>query len=170
MFKLMKLMNLRFQFRRRKGTLLLAVLLGRIVAVAGPSEPAASARPSTSPGATATNVVVEIPQSVFEMPSATDAVKDPFFPNSTRYAALTTTKTNTPAALLGDLVLKGLSGRPDAPLATINNITFGVGEEREVRILTGRVRVRCVEINLKDEIVVIEAGGQRRELRFPRLK
>lgn len=166
------IMKPRFDFFRHRTPLLIVALLGQAVMCAAPPQPAAPAKAPAASAEVSTNVVLEIPQSVFVMPSATESAKDPFFPNSTRLAALvaTTANTNRTAVIAADLVLKGLSGRADAPLATINNITFGVGEELEVRTSTGRIRVRCVEINLNDETVVIEAGGARRELRFPRRK
>jgi hypothetical protein len=163
-------MQPRLQFYRQKKALWVAVLLGQIAVVAASAKPAASAKSSASPRAGITNQVVEIPQSVFEMPSATDKVKDPFFPNSTRLNPVPGPITKRPEAILADLVLKGLSGRPESPLATINNVTFGVGEQHDVSILTRRVPVRCLEINLNDETVTIEAAGQRRVLRFPRRK
>lgn len=162
-------MKLRFQIRRPGATLLLAALLVRAAVHAGPPQPAAPAKVPAPSAVSPTNVVMGIPPSVFFVPSATQAVKDPFFPNSTRLAVLTTTKTNPPGAVT-DLALQGLSGTAARPLATINNRIFEPGEEQEVVTPSGKVRVRCVEINLKDESVVIEAGGGRRELRFPRRK
>lgn len=159
-----------FQFPRQKKTLLVAVLSGHIAVVAASANPAASAKASASSRAAITNQIVKIPQSVFEMPSVADRdkVKDPFFPDSTRFNPRPGPIPSPPTVILADLVLKGLSGRPEAPLATINNVTFGVGEEHRVSILKGRVLVRCLEINLGNETVTIEAAGQRRVLRFPR--
>jgi hypothetical protein len=148
----------------------LALLLAQTAMQAAPPQPAAPAKAPASPAPAPTNVVAEIPRSIFVVSSATQAVKDPFFPNSTRLGVLPTSKTNQPAAIAVDLVLKAIFGTTDRPLATINNATFGAGEEREVLTLAGKVRVRCVEIRLKDEAVVIELGGERRELRFPKRK
>jgi hypothetical protein len=165
-------MKPRFQSfpRHRMSGLLLAVLLGRAAMQAGPPQPAAAAKAPASPAPAPTNIVAEIPRSIFVTSSATQAVKDPFFPNSTRLGTMITSKTNQPAATAVDLVLKAIFGTTDRPLATINNTTFGAGEEREVLSPTGKVRVRCVEIRLKDESVVIEISGERRELRFPKRK
>jgi hypothetical protein len=153
----------RLEIRRRAAGILLAALSGAMTALAGGAA-ATDAKLSAATNAAA------IPQSVFTLPSANSSVKDPFFPKSTRLAAMERIPTNRVAVVAADLVLKGLSGRPDAPLATINDMTFGVGEERDVRTAAGRVRVRCVEINLGDESVVVEVAGTRRELRFPRRK
>ena len=156
--------------RHRMSGLLLAALLGQAAMQAGPPQPAAPPKASTSRAPAPTNVVAEIPRSIFVVSSTTQAVKDPFFPNSTRFAAVTTTRTNVAGAAVVDLALKAIFGTTDRPLATINNATFGAGEEREVLTLAGKFRVRCVEIRLPDETVVIEIGGERRELRFPKRK
>ncbi|MCU0782630.1 MAG: hypothetical protein MUF81_01010 [Verrucomicrobia bacterium] len=164
-------MKLRFQIRRRGATLLLAALLGRAAVHAGPPQPAAPAKAPAPAAVSLTNGVMEVPPSVFVVASATQAVRDPFFPNSTRLAAaMMTTSTNVTGAAVSDLALKGLSGTAARPLATINNRILEPGEEQEIVTSAGKVRVRCVAINLKDESVVIEAGGTRRELRFPRRK
>jgi hypothetical protein len=148
----------------------LALLLSPAALRAGPADPAAPARATASPALAPTNVVAEIPRSIFVVSSATQAVKDPFFPNSTRLGIVTTSKTNQPVAIAADLALKAIFGTPDRPLATINNATFAPGEEREVATSSGKVRVRCVEIRLKDETVIVEAAGSQRELRFSRRK
>lgn len=161
------IMKPRFDFFRPRVSLLVVALLGQAVMRAAP----AKAPPAPGVGAISTNVVLEIPQSVFVVSSTTQAVRDPFFPNSTRLAAVTTARTNvTGAAVVAGLALKAIFGTESRPLATINNATFEVGEEQEVLTPAGKVRVRCVDIKPTDEIVVVEAGGVRRELRFPRRK
>ena len=62
------------------------------------------------------------------------------------------------------LDLKGISGPVGRRLAIINNQTFAVGEEQEVTVNSGRVRVVCKEI--KDDSVVVVANGQERILRL----
>lgn len=110
----------------------------------------------------------EIPRSVFLLSSPTQTLKDPFFPNSTRLSAALAAKSpgqkkDAPAA---ELALKALFGTPARPFATINATTLGVGEEQDVLTSAGRVRVRCLEINLAAQSVLVEVGGSRRELRF----
>jgi hypothetical protein len=110
-----------------------------------------------------------IPQSAFSFPSTPKEGKDPFFPSSTRpYAvAAANAKTNMPAIVSNvPLHLSGVSGSLARPLAIINNRTFAVGEENDVMTDAGRVRIRCLDIDVKRELVLVQAGGQRRELRL----
>jgi acetolactate synthase small subunit len=61
------------------------------------------------------------------------------------------------------MVLKGLSGTKDKPLAIINNYTFAEGEEAEVRVINQLYRVKVVEI--KERAVMIQVNGtEPREL------
>jgi hypothetical protein len=103
------------------------------------------------------------PRSVFVVPTSPQDGRDPFYPNSPRPYE------NAPAAkaVVGDvrsLVLKGISGPPDHRLAIINNRTLAVGDEQDLATPQGRVHIRCVEI--KDNSVVIESGGQNHELKY----
>ncbi len=107
-----------------------------------------------------------IPQSVFSLPKSPKEGQDPFFPGSARLFGEVTTKTNAPANATA-LALKAVAGSPGHRFATINNIVFAEGEEREVSIAGGRIKVRCVEI--QDEAVVVEANGARRTLRMRQL-
>jgi len=165
-------MKARLTFLRHGTPLLVWALLGQVALRAAASQPAAPDKTAASSAAESSRVVPEIPRSVFLTSSPTQDLRDPFFPDSTRFAAMAPVKTNATGSavvrMATDLVLKGLSGRVDAPLATINDVVFGLGEVREVETATGRVRVRCVSINTEEETVVIEAAGQQRELRFPR--
>ena len=107
------------------------------------------------------------PQSVFVIPKTPTAGKDPFFPNATRvYNLDTPVKLKDPVASVGDLMLKGISGTAVEPLAIINNTTFTRGEENDVITTAGRMRVRCVEINMVRGTVLVQVGGERRELRL----
>jgi hypothetical protein len=61
-------------------------------------------------------------------------------------------------------VYRGFSGG-EHKVATINGYPFSEGEEAEISVPGGRrTKVRCIEI--KGETVVIEVGGERRELRL----
>ena len=51
-------------------------------------------------------------------------------------------------------------------MAIINNHTFAVGDEGDVRTANGEVHLRCVEI--RAGVVVIEINGTRRELTIAR--
>jgi len=131
----------------------------RLTAQAGSaSKPVAATPPSgAKPDPTS------IPRSIFEIPKTAKEGRDPFFPNSARPYGTAVTRTNPVPAVL-NLALKALSGPPTHRLATINNVTFAVGEENEVLAGTTRVRVRLLEI--KDDAVEIEAAGIRRTLRM----
>jgi hypothetical protein len=111
-----------------------------------------------------------IPQSVFVIPSNPKQGRDPFFPESGRFASTGSSTNAKPVSTtsLAALILQGISGSPDHRLAIINGRTLAEGEETEISIGNARVHFRCVEI--KEDTVVIEMGSERRELRFrPRL-
>lgn len=109
----------------------------------------------------------EIPRSVFTIPSETTEGRDPFFPNLVDSEASTKAgksgKTGGKPAT-AEFVLQGISGSGDRRLAVIGGHSFAAGEESDVLVPTGRVRIRCLEI--KDDSVIIEIGGERREIRF----
>ncbi len=128
--------------------------------------------PSAKPGAgkneaTAPAELLPPPQSVFVIPKKPTEGKDPFFPNATRiYASDTPVKLTTPVSPVGELSLKGISGTAAEPLAIINTTTFTTGEENDVITSVGRMRIRCVAINMGNGTVLVQAGGERRELRL----
>jgi hypothetical protein len=63
------------------------------------------------------------------------------------------------------LRLQGISGGAEKRLAIINNRTFDIGEEAELRIDAKPLKVRCLEI--RDRSVLIEINGHRQELALP---
>jgi hypothetical protein len=75
-----------------------------------------------------------------------------------------------PAPIVVDLALKGFSGTDEKPLAIINTTNFEIGEESDVITKAGRMKIRCLEINRTNGTVVIQLGGERRELRLAPLK
>lgn len=99
-----------------------------------------------------------VPQSVFV--DDANVGKDPFFPRSTRRGAQL--KTVALVEAVPDLLLKGVSGTAARRLAIINNRTFEVGEESELKSNGQSVRVKCVEI--KDKSVTVQINGVSREL------
>jgi hypothetical protein len=132
----------------------------------------AAAAPASAPAVAAkVEKVVEIPRSVFLQPLTRDEGKDPFFPQSMRpYARqpvlVPVTPTNVPPPVVNvDLKLKGISGTAEKPLAIINNVTLTEGEERDVMTNTGKQRIKCLQI--KGEVVLVQIGIERRELRLP---
>ena len=121
--------------------------------------------------ATAPVVLPPPPQSVFVIPKKATEGKDPFFPNATRvYNADAPVQQKGPAVSVGELSLKGISGTAAEPLAIINTTTFTTGEENDVITTAGRMRVRCLEINMALGTVLVQVGGERRELRLRPVK
>lgn len=103
--------------------------------------------------------------SIFVLPASPKDGRDPFYPASTRPYQSAVVPNAKPADLNLDLlVLQGISGQPPHRLVIINKRTFAVGDDSEVSTSQGRIRVHCLEIN--DRSVVIEANGQRHELRY----
>jgi hypothetical protein len=145
-------MSQRKTFLKSMKTLWLAGLfLGGMSVFAGPVPPATTA--------TTTNV-----QSVFIQPAGPKDGRDPFYPASTRPYQSAVVAAKTAELNLNLLVLQGISGEPAHRLVIINKRTFAVGDNLEVSTSQGRIRVHCLEIN--DNSVVIEANGQRHELRY----
>jgi hypothetical protein len=113
----------------------------------------------------ATPIQVEIPQSVFVIPTSPQEGKDPFFPRSMRLFSSGVVETNVPLATPSvELRLNGISATADRRLAIINNQTFETNEEAEVRTNQGRARIRCLEI--KADSVRVQVGGEQRVLHF----
>jgi hypothetical protein len=111
-----------------------------------------------------TNAVPQTPLSVFIQPASPQEGRDPFYPNSNR-PYQSQMPLNTPTSDLSSLVLQGIYGVSGHRLAIINNVTFAVGDELEVRTPRGgRIRIQCVEI--QNDSAVIEADGQRQELHY----
>lgn len=109
-----------------------------------------------------------IPQSTFNQPKKLAEGRNPFFPQSTRHITTEiTTKTNPVVMPTAELSLKGISGTPEQPLAIINNRTLTAGEEADVPTGAGKIRIRCVEINMAEGTVSVQVGGQTRQLRLP---
>ena len=97
--------------------------------------------------------------------------KDPFFPATTRrsekIAGSTSTQTSVPAPsknVFDHLQLKGILGNSSRRLALINNHTFEVGEQAEVKTLEGRLNIRCWEIRNRSVVVSFVGESQRKEL------
>ena len=150
----------------RAWTFLFAVALPGLTfsARAAQTQPDAAGKPAAATNAAPAEL--ELPKSVFIIPATSAEGKDPFFPLSTRLhpvAVVTTTTTNVAPAVV-QLELKGISGAVDRRFAIINNRTFAVGEEEELTVNSGRVRVVCKEI--KDNSVVVLVNGQERILRL----
>src|SRR5438270_10526732 len=111
--------------------LLGAALVAPITRVEAGPQAASTGAPVSSPASGASESAVV--KSVFTMPTAPREGKDPFFPRSTRpYTTRIISTNTTPAPIIADFRLDGISGPPDHRLAIINYKTFEVGEEAEV--------------------------------------
>ena len=105
---------------------------------------------------------VMIPRSVFVTEGVTG--KDPFFPNSTRRVKREDTGQSSPVRDYSRLLkLTGIAGGV-RPIATINNLTFAVGEEQEVKVESGRVKIRVLEIREKSVVISVEKQPKPIEL------
>ena len=99
-------------------------------------------------------------QSVFNLPASPQEGRDPFFPESTR--ALEIPQANAHSVEISSLKVPGISGTPGRLFAIINNHTFGVGEEGDVKTAAGIVHLHCLEI--QSSSVVVEINGQTHRL------
>jgi hypothetical protein len=97
------------------------------------------------------------PQSVFVMPDSPKEGRDPFFPNSIHPYQEAAQQTGRPPELSA-LKLEGITRGRGHFFAIINDVTFGVGDEADVKTPTGKIRVRCDQI--KENSAMVEAGGQ----------
>ena len=111
-----------------------------------------------------------VPQSSFALPKKRDEGRDPFFPKSTRVYGVDATVKPVIATPVAELTLKGISGTPEQPLAIINTTTFSAGEENDVITKAGRMRIRCVEINMAAGTVLVQVGAERKVLQLAPLK
>ena len=102
-----------------------------------------------------------VPQSVFVIPSNSKEGHDPFYPESLRPYQIAAAA-NPKVADVTSLRLRGFSGELPNRYVIINNHTFAAGDEGDVITSIGRIHLRCIEV--KTNSVVIEVGGQRREL------
>lgn len=94
------------------------------------------------------------------MPAGVRDGRDPFFPESLRpYEAAVSANHSIESTAFS---IKGISVQGGHSMAIINNHTFAVGDEGNVRTANGEVHLRCVEI--RADVVVIEINGTRREL------
>jgi hypothetical protein len=109
---------------------------------------------------------VQIPQSVFVVPSQPSDGRNPFFPQSRVgfQAAPPSTKPHENVIDTSSIVLNGITSPPKRT-AMINGRTFEVGEAGEVRLPNGaKALIKCEEIKTESAIILI--NGQRRELRL----
>jgi hypothetical protein len=96
------------------------------------------------------------PQSIFTVPASLKDGRDPFFPESTRMVEVA--PSNIHAVEISSLRYLGLSGTAGHLLAIINNHTFAVGEEGDVKTAYGALHLRCMDI--QPGSVMVEVNGQ----------
>jgi hypothetical protein len=120
----------------------------------------AAASPSLALAAKDAPVTAPSSQSTFEIPASVKDGRDPFFPESARMAEAhpaPTSATNAVAEVTSLKVL-GISGTPGHLLTIINNHTFGVGDEGDVITPSGRLHLRCIEV--QHDSVTVEVNGR----------
>ncbi|MFM2082360.1 MAG: hypothetical protein RL380_1051 [Verrucomicrobiota bacterium] len=126
-----------------------------------------SVRAGTTNAPAATNTVA-VAASTNDYRSNFDLkARDPFYPHSARAAIGSTDDSGSEASPTVILVLKGISGSAKRRCAIINDHTFMVGDESEVSIGSGRIRVRCHEIRADAAIVSLGTSQEKTELRMP---
>jgi len=150
---------------------MIAPLLGALLAAHGAGRTNSAVALGSAVATNAAPVEAQIPQSVFELPTPSKQLKDPFFPRSTRivFTAPVLVSTKVPPIVPVDLKINGTSGSEDRPLVIINNVTFAVGDNREVTSGGRRVSLQCLEIDLSAGKATVEVSGNRRVLFFQKI-
>lgn len=123
---------------------------------------------SAAPATNSQPVEVALPASVFVTNDFSGV--DPFYPKSERRVLRSndpTAKKIGQASGVEALLLKGIMGPPEKRIALINNLTFTKGEEQDVRVPGGKLRITCVDILSKSVIVRIEDQPEQHELVLP---
>jgi hypothetical protein len=124
-----------------------------------------SALPAMADPAAAQATTVQVPRSIFHIPANSKEGRDPFFPSSFYpYAGNSVPGAHTNTTDLTSLVMQGVSGVPPHQLVVINDHTFAVGDDGELRTSQGLIRIHCLEINKSS--AVIQANGQQYTLHF----
>jgi len=150
-----------------------ALLLGTFLIAHGAARTNSTAARGSAVATNAAPIEVKIPQSVFVLPQTKEQGKDPFFPRSIRpYASVAVAVVSNAPTLPPpvDLKINGTSGSEDRPLVIINNVTFAVGDNREVTTGGRRVAIQCLEIDLSAGKATVEVSGSRRVLFFQKSK
>ena len=64
------------------------------------------------------------------------------------------------------LILKNISGTPNRRFALVNDQTFAAGDTLPVKLLDGRVSVRCVEVRERSVLVAVHGEDAPREIKL----
>ena len=115
-----------------------------------------------------TNAPVLLPKSVFNQPASPHDGHDPFFPESNRVFDSNVAVARA-AETITTLAVKGFSIVRGRPMVIINNHTFTVGDEGDVKSSTdphdnSHAHIRCLEIS--NGTVIVELNGARHELHY----
>jgi hypothetical protein len=90
--------------------------------------------------------------------------KDPFFPNTGRRQVINEVQTEAfKLPEIDKIKLGGISGSQENRLAILNNRTFGIGEEAEIKVDGRSVRIRLIEIRTRSVMISFN-GGPPQEL------
>jgi protein disulfide-isomerase len=65
-----------------------------------------------------------------------------------------------------NLVLKTISGTPSRRFALVNDQTFAAGDTLPVKLLDGKVNVRCVEVREQSVLVAVHGEDAPREIKL----
>jgi hypothetical protein len=143
----------------------LFILLGFLLAAtamagAAPAEPNPAPALPPAPDASASASF----KSVFVNDASSG--KDPFFPRSVRRPLVKVGPASTVVFVdfPEDIQLKGIAIQRGRRLALLNHYTFVEGEENEMKIAEGPVRVHCLSI--KERSVIVSVRGIRKELQL----
>jgi len=134
---------------------------------APPSGPAKHLVVKTNLVAEATNQLAAQYISVFESLRPPKG-RDPFFPNSHRrdpVPILPVVQTEKPPPS-SELALKGVVGASNHRLAVINNAILEAGETGTVRVPSGKVRLKCLEIGEDFAVIQVEGEIEPKRLRL----
>ena len=126
---------------------------------APPAGPARLAATKTNSLVSATNQICSQYVSVFENILPPKGI-DPFYPNSHRrdpvpIMPVVLTERPPPSS---ELALKGVVGASSHRLAVINNVILETSESGTVRVASGKMRVKCMEIG--EDYAVIQVEGE----------
>src|SRR6185312_15195472 len=119
-----------------------------------------------APPSTPVAAKLELPKSVFVMPTSAKEGRAPFFPNSQRPYFSAPSK-NVSVTSLTELTVKSILPSGNRVFAIINNHTFAPGDDGVVSTRDGRrLTIHCVDINAQAGTVTVESSGARAVLHF----
>jgi hypothetical protein len=63
--------------------------------------------------------------------------------------------------------LRGITGVGDQRFALINNLTFAKGEEGDVKVKNGKIKIRVLEVKERSVVIQIDGRTDQKELILP---